>query len=242
MKPKTATCLALATAAAYSLIRVTDGAFVSQIHTPLHSTMKPAPFTKTSMLHMSKNSDRAHTERVLEDMMGDDWRVFRAKLVAQEQAEARDLAAAAGSLPSGASGHQDEKQPLHHFVVGALSSLFGSTDPASSLTACSSSDQKSDLKRDTTSSKNHTRMVYVGGSPVPLEDPFASEEELPLMMEPKFVLDKHRWAHPIGHVEPGCVLIANEKLGGVFHQTVVLIIDHHENSGSTGIVINRLVG
>ena len=35
----------------------------------------------------SKNSDRAHIERNLEDMMDNDWRVFRAKLVAQEQAE-----------------------------------------------------------------------------------------------------------------------------------------------------------
>ena len=46
-------------------------------------------------------------------------------------------------------------------------------------------------------------------------------------------------APQIPHIEPGCVLVANERLGGVFHQTVVLIIDHHEASGSTGIVINR---
>lgn len=43
----------------------------------------------------------------------------------------------------------------------------------------------------------------------------------------------------IPHIEPGCVLVANERLGGVFHQTVVLIIDHNDSSGSTGIVINR---
>lgn len=33
--------------------------------------------------------------------------------------------------------------------------------------------------------------------------------------------------------------MANEKLGGVFHQTVVLIIEHNELTGSTGMVINR---
>jgi len=189
---------------------------------------------------MSKNADRAHTERVLEDMMNNDWRVFRAKLVAQEQAEARDLGSAVGCGPSGGTSRQDEKQPLHHFVVGALSSLFGSKDPASSEAAAREpSDQNVDFNHESKRKNNHTRMVYIGGSSVPVEDPFASEDELPLMIKPKFVLDKHRWAHPIGHVEPGCVLIANEKLGGVFHQTVVLIIDHNENAGSTGIVINR---
>jgi putative transcriptional regulator len=67
------------------------------------------------------------------------------------------------------------------------------------------------------------------------------EEECALIYnEPNIVkLDKHRWAHPLFHVEPGCILVANERLGGVFHQTVVLIIDHNEAAGSTGMVINR---
>ena len=52
-------------------------------------------------------------------------------------------------------------------------------------------------------------------------------------------IDRHRWAHPLSHIEPGSLLVANEKLGGVFHQTVVLIIDHNESTGSTGMVINR---
>ena len=37
----------------------------------------------------TKNSDRARMERILEESMGDDWRLFRAKLVAQEKAEQR---------------------------------------------------------------------------------------------------------------------------------------------------------
>ena len=75
------------------------------------------------------------------------------------------------------------------------------------------------------------------------QDPFVSADELPIHIKPKKYapVNKHRWAHPIEHIEPGCVLIANEKLGGVFHQTVVLIVDHHEKTGTTGVVINRYV-
>ena len=42
--------------------------------------------TPTTQLN-SKNSDRAHIERNLEDAMNNDWRLFRAQLVAQEQEE-----------------------------------------------------------------------------------------------------------------------------------------------------------
>ena len=79
------------------------------------------------------------------------------------------------------------------------------------------------------------------------EDPFASEEELPALLfsdknNPRTpTLDKHRWAHPIPHLEPGCVLLANEKLGGVFRQTVVLIVEHSKSTGTFGVVINRYV-
>jgi hypothetical protein len=52
-------------------------------------------------------------------------------------------------------------------------------------------------------------------------------------------IDKSRWAHPISHIEPGCVLIANERLGGLFHQTVVLITQHDEIEGTVGLIVNR---
>ena len=66
------------------------------------------------------------------------------------------------------------------------------------------------------------------------QDPFVSAAELPIHIKPKTVsVNKHRWAHEIQHIEPGCVLIANEKLGGVFHQTIVLIVDHHETVSYT---------
>jgi hypothetical protein len=56
------------------------------------------------------------------------------------------------------------------------------------------------------------------------QDPFCSSAELPIHWnKPKndCGISKHRWAHSINHIEPGCVLVANEKLGDVFHQTVV---------------------
>jgi putative transcriptional regulator len=89
--------------------------------------------------------------------------------------------------------------------------------------------------------------IYNGNSvgfPYPLEedlyqDPFVSAAELPIHIKPSLTINKHRWAHAIEHIEPGCILIANEKLGGVFHQTIVLVVDHHEKSGTTGVVINR---
>jgi len=139
---------------------------------------------------MSKNADRAHTEHILESMMGNDWRVFRAKLVAQEQADALQLKSAASGIGYGNLPFQQEKKPLHHLITGAFSSLFGARDLASLKfppPKRNSSDQS-----DTRISKNHTRIVYIGGSPVPVEDPFASEDELLLMMEPKIILDQHR--------------------------------------------------
>jgi putative transcriptional regulator len=192
---------------------------------------------RSNSCFMSKNADRAHTEHILESMMGNDWRVFRAKLVAQEQADALQLKSAASGIGYGNLPFQQEKKPLHHLITGAFSSLFGARDLASLKfppPKRNSSDQS-----DTRISKNHTRIVYIGGSPVPVEDPFASEDELLLMMEPKIILDQHRWAHPISHIEPGCVLIANEKLGGLFHQSVVLIIEHNDKAGTIGVIINR---
>jgi putative transcriptional regulator len=216
-------------------VRIVDGALT---FTSSCALARPNLSRSVSIRFMSKNADRAHTERILEDMMGNDWRVFRAQLVAQEQADALELKTATSGIRADTSScQQEKKQPLHHFIAGALSSIFGYRDPTP-LKFPPSTLNTSD-HCDTKISNNHTRMVYIGGSPVPVEDPFASEDELLLMMEPKIILDKHRWAHPISHIEPGCVLIANERLGGVFHQTVVLIIDHNDKSGSFGVIINR---
>ena len=173
----------------------------------------------------SKNSDRAYIERNLEDMMDNDWRLFRAKLVAQEQ-QAKSI----GSPSSGAS----------------------SSDRSGDETT--STNDKFDLfgifkKKEAAPVNNIFDGDSVAGLPrildgINIEDPFVSEAELPLLLENyyggrRFTVDKHRWAHEIPHVEPGCVLVANEKLGGVFHQTIVLVVEHSETQGSTGVVINR---
>lgn len=186
---------------------------------------------------MSKNSDRARVEKNLEDMMDNDWRVFRAQLVAKEHAQAT-------------KDKQDKKHPTHHqqqqqqqpdeklakqgqlgdLFAGAISSIFSSRSNNNNKAAAAA---KHDIFNGDT----------IGGAlrPEDLEDPFVSADELPMLIKSNVRLDKHRWAHEISHVEPGSVLLANEKLGGVFHQTVVLIIEHSETGGSTGIVINRYV-
>ncbi|KAK2966452.1 hypothetical protein RJ640_005431 [Escallonia rubra] len=53
-----------------------------------------------------------------------------------------------------------------------------------------------------------------------------------------------KWAHPISSPEPGCVLVATEKLDGVrtFERTVVLLLrsgTRHPQEGPFGVVINR---
>lgn len=146
-----------------------------------------------------KDSDRARTERNLEDMMGDTWRLFRAKLVACERFEEQMRTTAT-------ENNNPSETRTGNLFTGALTSL------------CSSSKQQQQQRCD----------------------PFATPEEiLAVCNQPRINVNKHRWAHPISHIEPGCVLIANERLGGCFHQTVILIIDHHEGHGTTGIVINR---
>lgn len=175
--------------------------------------------------------------------MGDDWRLFRAKLVAQEQAENqkqkknlnskknKESSSGGGSgNSSGANGIEDdqlEKQgQLGDLFGAAISSIFGGSGEKSKAHAQM-------LQGDSVGIPKGEDLLY--------QDPFVSAAELPIHMKPKptMTINSHRWAHPISHIEQGCVLIANEKLGGVFHQTVVLIVDHHEKTGTTGVVINR---
>jgi Uncharacterized ACR, COG1678 len=191
----------------------------------LTSTVAKRPvFLKSTATRLySKSSDRAYIERTLEDMMGDDWREFRAKLVAQEQAFLALDASNATTHP--ASSTTDSKLlkqgQLGDLFAGAISSIFHSNHPTKK------------------NKENHNIFDgdCIGG--IECNDPFASKDELPALMPSTIKIDKHRWAHPIPHPEPGSVLIANEKLGGIFHQTVVLIIQHCDKAGSTGVVINR---
>lgn len=205
------------------------------------------PFRSLSSLLLkryTKSSDRAFIERSLEDMMGEDWREFRAKLVLQEQNEATATPKNALTLSSStnnvtnvssALGTTDSKLikqgQLGDLFAGAISSIFHTNHNG--------------MKKSKASSEmNIFDGDCIGGIDCDTHgysctDPFASHDEIPAMMQSTIKIDKHRWAHAIPHPEPGSVLIANEKLGGIFHQTVVLIIQHCDKAGSTGVVINR---
>jgi putative transcriptional regulator len=210
-----------------SLITTSSLAFSPGAH-PIHSSINK--FRRLSLVPMVKRSERAFIEKRLEDAMNNDWRVFRARLVAQEHIEA-----SSSKVDPVAPVSKEEKTYRHGGDIGdmfadAISSIFSRRE-----------------KDHGTSTGQPDKIFHgdtIGGASVPndllnCEDPFVSREELPILLSSKVSIDKDRWAHTIPHIEPGCVLVANEKLGGVFHQTVVLIIDHSESQGSNGIIINR---
>jgi putative transcriptional regulator len=224
------------------------------------SSVAVRPFSMSTFAE--KRSDRAYIENSLENMMDNDWRVFRAQLVAQEKRDAeimeakggrgsRSKASGSGSGSSSDSStgngshshpHKDEKLArqgqLGELFAGAISSIFNK--PSSSNGSGNSG--KSARDKDIFDGDSIGRYSGSNRDLLKCEDPFVSEQEIPSVLpQPSVTIDKRRWAHEIPHVEPGCVLIANEKLGGVFHQTVVLIVQHSETAGSTGIVINRYV-
>jgi len=204
------------------------------LQTPLST--KAAGTPSSTAQAMSKNSDRAHIERNLEDMMNNDWRVFRAHLVAQEQAEQ-------------AEGRSKKNSSEHSNLTADTDSK--NLQKQSQLSQLFDSAVNSIFKNKTTTAAATRENIFkgdsVGGLPVGdqddmvfCNDPFVSAGELPLLLKPLVPkIDKHRWAHEIPHVEVGSVLIANEKLGGVFHQSILLIIEHSKNAGSIGVVINR---
>jgi Uncharacterized ACR, COG1678 len=149
--------------------------------------------------YTKKTSERAYNERNFESMMGNDWREFRAKLVAQEKA--------AASLRQTTSYYHGSKLMANH---GRIEDLFAGSINIFDDRICGS---------------------------LNCNDPFVSKDELPIIMQRKVSMDRHRWAHLIPRPEQGSILISNEK----FHQTVVLIISHCDKNGSSGVVINRYV-
>ena len=46
------------------------------------------------------------------------------------------------------------------------------------------------------------------------------------------------FVHELGRPEPGCLLIANEVMPGLFWQTVIFMLEHSD-TGSLGLVLNR---
>jgi len=204
-------------------IVISDAAFITPpntIKTLRSASCDGSECRPCSELNMGIN--RGRMEKNLDDMMGDDWRMFRARLVAQEHAE--EYVPNSSSSPSCTESEEEKHHgQLSNMFAGAISSIFSQG-------------------KNIVDAEDHDAIFdgdSIGSPDGIIEDPFASEDEIVAVKKPSVELDKHRWAHSIPHIEPGCVLVANEKLGGVFHQTVVLIIDHHEATGSTGIVINR---
>lgn len=252
-----------------------------------------------------KDSDRAHIERNLEEAMNNDWRMFRAKLVAQENQKATrsnrrrvsystTTAAAAGYNPNSNNNeavprpapvqrstkyqrnwHSSKRenefesesiplipQPGNSYQRNWHSHRLNDNyhDPNDAWNANISPPELSPeagifsghvvggraqhmpnptFGRDRQNKYRNDRHVDLKMK-VTSEDPFVSEDELPLFL-PETVIDKHRWAHEIPTIEPGAVLLSGERLGGMFHQTVVLITEHSETDGTFGIVINRYV-
>jgi len=236
----------------------------AHIHSKQHYTDHFSSHTIRMETHlfMAKNSNRARTEKNLEEMMGDDWRLFRARLVAQENDESKDPLSEIreSELNTGkqesSNFYEDDEQitrqsQIANLFSGAIASIFSNKEEGTVQHHKLKTKDKQEQSPDETTTLdgpefiNQGQGISIGSTKVPsfiCEDPFASEEEI--VATTQYIsaarqLDKYKWAHPISHIEPGCVLIANEKLGGVFHQTVVLIIDHHESTGSTGVVINR---
>lgn len=188
-----------------------------------HRTQSSAVSRHSSALAMSgKDNHRARVEKNLEDMMDRDWRVFRARLVAQEAHEAQQEYDQ--SQKSNRPNNRDEKQVKQEKLGNIFAAIFNHKESTLS----------SIFNGDNVGGATFESMILDT-----CEDPFVSRDEIPVLLEPKVQVDKHRWAHSLSHIEPGCVLVANEKLGGVFHQTVVLVIEHNDVTGSTGIVINR---
>ena len=119
---------------------------------------------------------------------------------------------------------------LSKFVSGAFSSIFNKNEG------------RANRDNDKNPSSLNSQMSMGNTVMNNINDPFAGEREIPALISEtiaKESFDKHRWAHQLKHVETGCVLVANEKLGGVFHQTVLLVIEHNDRDGTLGIIINR---
>jgi putative transcriptional regulator len=221
-------------------------------------TTSASSSSSSSSLHGS-SSDRARSEREFEDMMGNDWRAFRAKLVAQEANGG--IPVAPRTVHAHHREQQQRQQQQHHnqdkslnrqsqlgdIFARSISSIFdgGNTNqmPLQHKSNPSANHRgrrqyEEDMYSSEPFSSNNDHGLH--NTLQSYDDPFVSAAELPLFF-PETKINKHRWAHEIPHVEPGCVLIANEKLGGVFHQTVVLIIQNCERRGAIGMVINRYV-
>lgn len=166
-----------------------------------------------------KNLDRAHTELEFEHAMGDDWRLFRAKLIAQERSQPK---------------------PRRLFSTVRLKNLVKSwvsllkQKRTGGLLARARA-----LIRAPTDYQNQSNIKKLLD-----QDPFVSAGELPIFIKDSPKVDSRRWAHPLSHIEPGCVLLANERVrpSNPFYKTAILVLQHDAETGTVGVILNKPLG
>lgn len=165
-----------------------------------------------------KNLDRAHTELEFEHAMGDDWRLFRAKLVAQErfQPKPRRLFSTVR---------------LKNFVKRWVSLL--QQKRTGGLLARARA-----LIRAPTDYQNQFNIKLSD------QDPFVSADELPIFITDSPKVDKFRWAHSLSYIEPGCVLLASDRVrpSSPFYRTAILVLQHDIETGTVGVILNKPLG
>jgi len=134
-----------------------------------------------------RSSALCYKENVDLDLLPDDWRTYRARLVAKEELEKE--------------GKEKERRQVVNFANFFSPQLRGRAE-----------DEAGGLGDGDGLAGGEGELVSLGDN----------------------------WAHPLTSVEPGSVLLANENLGGVFWQTVVLMLDvERGGKGATGLVVNR---
>ena len=230
----------------YGSVDHTDSAFQSLPRINRRSLDKSNNSHEFRLRMSHKDNERARFERELDNMMGNDWRLFRAQLVSEERQIQQ--------TSSGDRYHRQDRyfrQERNH-MPQQPHEVYARPNEFVSMNSDDATQRRRDRydhtkypKHDDTS-RHAVSSINVGSDSlmfevegVECEDPFATPDEILAVREPKAMINKYRWAHPIPYIEPGCVLLASERVDGVLRQTVVLIVDHSDAIGSTGIIINR---
>jgi len=172
-------------------------------------------------LFVGKSNTRARLERKYNDMMEDDWRWFRANLIAVEKTRRERDALRAKQQQQ----QQQQQQSLGQSSLGNNNGVSQTFREQNNI--------------DCPPVKEIRPGHYYVGFEEELESEIYPFDEGPLFGDSDVKVDKLCWAHKIPSVEVGAVLIAGYELGGVFHQSVTLIVSHNNSTGSIGVVINR---
>eukprot|EP00956_Cyclotella_meneghiniana_P001372 scaffold1464_cov23-Cyclotella_meneghiniana.AAC.1 len=206
-----------------SILHHSDNAIPSAHAFTSHNAVILPSSSSTRLQMSSKENDRAHMAKKFEDMMDNDWREFRAKLVAREMArevaldDAKNkhqnqqvtMANTGSNSNSKEMGKEGGEKLLTDVITGAFSSIFKKNNKNSAAATTSSENMFQGNVGGATASNNDF--------PISLEcsDPFLSVEECRLLYEEyghnnsnnggggplNVEINKHRWAHPLSHVE-----------------------------------------